>query len=67
MNIDLKDEGTLHEHLLAMMIMDLKFKNTLVPSREGSLIITKIEEAQQWVLKRQIDRKKREVQGTYKK
>jgi hypothetical protein len=50
-----------------MMIMDLKFKNTLVPSREGSLIITKLEEAQQWVLKRQIDRKKREVQGTYKK
>jgi hypothetical protein len=45
MNIDLKDEGTLHEHLLAMMIMDLKFKNTLVPSREGSLIITKLEEA----------------------
>jgi hypothetical protein len=62
-----KREGTLHEHLLGAMISDLKFKNSLVPSREGSLVITKLEEAQQWLLHRQIDRKKREVEGTYKK
>jgi hypothetical protein len=62
-----KKEGTLHEHLLAMMIHDLKFKNTLVPSREGSLIITKLEEALGWLRQRQIDRIKREVIGTYKK
>jgi len=62
-----KREGVLHETLLAAMIEDLKFKNSLVPSREGSLVITKLEEAQQWLLKRQIDRVKRSVVGTYKK
>ena len=59
-------EGTLHEHLLSMLIADLKFKNDLVPSREGSLAITKLQEAYHWILQRQIDRKKREVEGTYK-
>jgi len=58
--------GTLHEHLLAMMIHDLKYKNNLVPSREGSLVITKLEEALGWLRQRQIDRTKREVVGTYK-
>ena len=61
-----KREGTLHEHLLGAMIHDLKYKNSLVPSREGSIVITKLEEAQQWLLKRQIERKKQNVEGTYK-
>jgi len=61
------NQGTLHEHLLAMMIHDLKYKNSLVPSREGSLVITKLEEALGWLRQRQIDRTKREVVGTYKK
>lgn len=59
--------GTLHEHLLSMMIADLKHKNSLVPSREGSLIITKLEEAYLWMVARQIDRASRGVQGTYKR
>lgn len=62
-----KRKGTLHEHLLAVMIHDLKFKNSLVPSRESSLAITKLEEALMWLRQRQIDRLKREVEGTYKK
>lgn len=62
-----KRKGTLHEHLLAMMIHDLKFKNNLVPSREGSLVITKLEEALGWLRQRQIDRIKRDVVGTYNK
>ena len=57
--------GTLHEHLLAMMIHDLKYKNDLVPSREGSLVITKLQEALGWLRQRQIDRTKRDVVGTY--
>lgn len=61
-----KRVGTLHEHLLSMMIHDLKFKNGLVPSREGALVITKLEEALHWLRARQIDRVKREVVGTYK-
>ena len=69
----LKDEevqkriGTLHEHLLSCMIYDLKYKNGLVPSREGSLVITKLEEALGWLRQRQVDRIKRDVVGTYKK
>jgi len=59
--------GTLHEHLLAAMIHDLKYKNGLVPSREGSLVITKLEEAMGWLRQRQVDRTKREVSGTYQK
>ena len=61
------NQGTLHEHLLAMMIHDLKYKNDLVPSREGSPVITKLEEALGWLRQRQIDRTKRNVVGTYKK
>ena len=62
-----KREGTLHEHLLACMIHDLQFKHSLVPSREGALVITKLQEALGWLRQRQIDRTKREVVGTYQK
>lgn len=60
-------EGTLHEHLLAMMIKDLQYKNSLVPSREGSLVITKLQEALGWLRQRQVDRIQRNVEGTYQK
>lgn len=60
-------EGVLHETLLSMMIHDLKYKNTLVPSRETSLAITKLEEALMWMEERQRARVAAGVQGTYKK
>jgi hypothetical protein len=60
-------EGTLHEHLLAVMIHDLTLKNDLVRSKETSMVITKLEEALMWQQKRSIDRKRREVQETYNK
>ena len=59
--------GTLHEHLLAVMIHDLKFKNTLAPSRETALATTKLEEALHWLWQRQVDRLARGVEGTHKK
>lgn len=62
-----KRDGTLHEHLIAMMIHDLKFKNNLVPSHETSQVILKLEEALNWQRARSIDRAKRQVQETYKK
>ena len=62
-----KKEGTLHEHLLAMMIHDLEFKNGLVSSNEGEQVIIKLKEALGWLRQRQIDRNKRNVQGTYQK
>lgn len=69
----LKDEeverrtGTLHEHLLAMMIYDLQYKNTLVPGRETAIIITKLQEALHWFRERSYIRASQGVQGTYKK
>lgn len=62
-----KREGTLHEHLLAMLIYDLQYKNSLVPSRETSLIITKLQEALGWFRQRHVDRVKRNVVSTYQK
>lgn len=68
----LKDEdvekrtGTLHEHLLSVMIEDLKFKNGLVPSRETSLVITHLQEAQHWLEERTNAREAAGVLGTYK-
>lgn len=59
--------GTLHEHLLAMMIHDLEYKNKLVPSREAALTITRLQEALHWQRQRQIDRTARNVVGTYQK
>lgn len=62
-----KRNGILHETLLSMMIEDLKFKNSLVPSRESSTAITKLQEALHWMEERQRERESREVVGTYKK
>lgn len=62
-----KREGVLHETLLSMMISDLKFKQSLVPGREGAIAITKLEEALHWMEERQREREARNVVGTYKK
>ncbi len=60
-------DGILHEQLLGMMIEDLKYKSNLVPSRETSIVITKLEEALMWLEKRASDREKKGILGTYKK
>lgn len=59
--------GISHESLLEMMIHDLKYKNSLVPSRETSQTITKLEEALLWQQRRGQLRAKEGKQGTYKK
>lgn len=59
--------GILIEQLLGVMIKDLKYKNSLIPSRESSLAITKLEEALFWLEERQRDRESRNVVGTYNK
>lgn len=60
-------DGILHEQLLGMMIEDLKYKNNLVPSRESSLVITKLQEALFWLEERQNQRTKAGTVGTYNK
>lgn len=62
-----KVDGILHETLLSMMIEDLKFKNSLVPSRESATAITKLQEALHWMEERQRERESRSVVGTYQK
>ncbi len=62
-----KRVGCTHESLLEMMIHDLQFKNNLVPSRETSQTITKLEEALLWQQRRGQNRAKEGKQGTYKK
>ncbi|MEP0004420.1 MAG: hypothetical protein ABJ387_01455 [Balneola sp.] len=59
--------GITHESLMEMMIHDLKYKNSLVPSRETALTITKLEEALLWQQRRGQLRAKEGKQGTYKK
>lgn len=58
--------GTLHEHLLSMMIYDLKYKNSLVPSRETATAITNLEQALHWLEEREPARTAQGVVGTYK-
>ena len=58
-------EGTLHEHLISMMIEDLKLKNAEVPSREGALVITHLEIARNFMEERQRSREAAGVVGTY--
>lgn len=61
-----KREGTLHEHLLSAMIHDLKFKNSLLPSRETATAITNLEQALHWLEEREHARQAQGVVGTYK-
>jgi len=62
-----KRKGTLHEHLLAVQIHDLEFKNNIVPSIETLYAIKNLKQALHWLRARSIDRVKRDVQGTYQK
>lgn len=60
-----KREGTLHEHVISVMIEDLKFKHGLVPSKETACAITHLQEAQHWLEERVIAREAAGVLGTY--
>lgn len=62
-----KKTGVLHETLLAMAIEDLTEKSKLVPSRETSLAITKLQEALFWLEERHRNRVAAGTIGTYKK
>lgn len=59
--------GTLHEHLLAVQIHDLKLKHDEFPSKETACAITHLQEALFWLEERQRDREARGVIGTYQK
>jgi hypothetical protein len=60
------NDGTTNEEVLLMLIDRLIFLNQLLPCRETSLAITKVQEAWMWLDKRTRDRRERGVEGTYK-
>lgn len=58
-------EGTLHEHLVSVMIEDLKLKHTEFPSKETAMAITNLEQARHWMEEREKAREAAGVLGTY--
>lgn len=60
-------DGITHEQLLGVMIEDLQYKNSLVPSKETACCITKLQESLFWLEERQRNRELRNVNGTYNK
>lgn len=59
-------DGTTNEEVLEMLIDRLRFLGEKLPCRENAIAITKLEEAQLWLLKRTADRRSRGVEGTAK-
>lgn len=60
-------EGTTNEEVLLVLIDRFQYLNGKLPSRENSLVITKLEEALMWDRKRTADRVARGVEGTINK
>lgn len=58
-------QGTLHEHLVTVMIEDLKFKHAEFPSKETACAITNLEQARHWMEEREKVRDAAGVLGTY--
>ena len=58
--------GTLHEHLVTVMIEDLKLKHAEFPSKETACAITNLEQARHWMEEREKAREGAGVLGTYK-
>jgi hypothetical protein len=57
--------GTLHEHLITVMIEDLKIKHTEFPSKETAMAITNLEQARHWMEEREKAREAAGVLGSY--
>lgn len=58
------NDGTTNEEVLKALIDRCKTLNARVPSREGSLAITKLQEALFWFEERTRERMARAVEGT---
>ena len=57
--------GIFNEHLLELLIIRLRVLNARLPCREGSLAITKVEEALLWLNRRTQLREEQHVENTY--
>lgn len=56
----------IEEDVMPVLIQHLKNLNGVLPSRETSLAITKLEECAMWLGERRRNREKQNVLGTYK-
>lgn len=55
------------DDLIELALLRVKHYNSIVPCRENSIIITKLEESLHWIDHRKKDREKRGVSGTNQK
>lgn len=58
-------DGTISEEVLDALIDRHKVLNKKLPSREGSIILTHLQEARLWMRERQRLRREQDVEGTY--
>jgi hypothetical protein len=65
-DIDSHIPGTTNEEVLDVLIHRMRFLNQQVPSRENSIVITKLQEAKMWLKERAMDRNIRGVKHTDK-
>ncbi len=60
-------DGMQIEDIILVIVEIIKSFNSKYPCRENSIVITKLEEAHLWCLKRKMDREKRAVEGKNEK
>lgn len=61
------NDGTTNEELLEILIDRITYLNNKFPCRENSIVITHLQDAQNWLERRTRDRQKRNVEGTNQK
>lgn len=59
------ENGTTNEEIIALLVMRLRSLNEIMPCRQNSLAITKLEEALHWLWDRTNERQIRGVEGTH--
>lgn len=57
-------DGTTNEELLAVLLNRMYFLQAKSPCRENSIVITHLEDAENWLHRRTASRKARGVEGT---
>jgi len=61
--LELVNDGTTNEEVLAVLIDRIQYLNSKFPCRENAIVVTKLEESLMWLNKRTNDRKARGVEG----
>lgn len=62
--LEMLKNGTTNEEVLSVLIDRMQYLNSVLPCRENSIVITKLQEALMWIQHRKDDRIDRGVLGT---